>query len=424
MDTLERYNSDLQQLLGNSDRLEPTRRKRTAAVPIFFEHFRKQASSLYGAICRSLQCDCTTIHCSKLFLSDTKLYSILRGNSTSELLRLKVYFPRKLRSWSSSHALVGPEDDWYATDIEMVTLDDDQLLSPRPSIGAATVSSSGTTGLSRDTRKVLFQQDNTRRLSSASTLPPDAVEIQDLCAALKEYDSLKPHLGYLRGDENDCHTLYHSQETQWRDSVTLADIIPTNTSLTGHDHSPYRLHRQQRLEIALTMAKVVLQLYLCPWLKEDWTKDDIYLFRDKQGQIDVTSMSLDANFYPSTLPPPTPVLALTSSNLDRKRTRSSLLSFGILILEMWFNTSLDACSFWSEYLGPDGSENEFTRFNVAQKWQEQALEEGGIDLDNLTYRCIHSNFGTAKQDLNEDELRKAVFAEVVEPLERILVRFK
>jgi hypothetical protein len=85
---------------------------------------------------------------------------------------------------------------------------------------------------------------------------------------------------------------------------------------------------------------------------------------------------------------------------------------------------LDACSFWSEYLGPDGSENEFTRFNVAQKWQEQALEEGGIDLDNLTYRCIHSNFGTAKQDLNEDELRKAVFAEVVEPLERILVRFK
>jgi hypothetical protein len=427
METLERYNNDLQNLLGNSDRLEPSRRKRTAAVPLLFEHFRQQASSLHSAICRSLRCDCTEMHFSKLFLPDSDT-STSRGNKATELSKLKVYFPRRLKSWSSSHSVVGPEDDWYAADVETINVEDDSLLSPRSSIGGPTLSRSASTEALPNTRKVSFQQDNTRRLSSTSTLPTDAVEIQDLCAALKGYDPSKVHLGFLRGESNDFHTLYHAQEsvdtgTQWRDSVTLADAISQDTSLTTHESPGRPLRRQQRLEIALAMAKVVLKLYLCPWLKEDWTKDDIYFFRDKQGQIDLSSLSLATEFYPSALPSASPALVPTLSNPDRKRTKSSLLSLGILILEMWFNTSLEACSFYAEYLGPDGSGNEFTRFNVAQKWQEQALEEGGSDLDNLTYRCIHSNFGTAKQDLNYDELRKAVFTEVVEPLKEIILRF-
>ncbi|KAF2498690.1 hypothetical protein BU16DRAFT_615708 [Lophium mytilinum] len=433
MDTLERYNSNLQQLLGNSDRLQPTRRKRNTTVPALFEHFRRQASSLHNAIYRSLQCDCSSIHSSKLFLPETHLYSSSSGNTTTESLKLKVYFPRKLRSWSNSHTLVGPEDDWYAADIEMAELDENMALTSRlPDVAATSPTrapSIGTIDANRNSRNVSFQQETSRRLSSASMVPKDAIEIQDLCAALKEYDPIKPHLGYLRSDGNDCHTLYHSQETiavdtQWHDSVTLMDLIRQDTPLSTNNPTSYGLRRQQRLEIALTMAKVVLQLYHCPWLKEDWTKDDIYFFRDKQGKVDLGSLSLDSTFYPSSLPPTTAALIPTTSNMNRKRTKSSLLSLGILILEMWFNMSMDTCLFWSKYLGPDGLENDFTRFNTAQKWQEQALEEGGLDLDNLTYRCIHGDFGTAKQDLNEDELRKAVYSEVVEPLERILARYE
>ena len=66
-----------------------------------------------------------------------------------------------------------------------------------------------------------------------------------------------------------------------------------------------------------------------------------------------------------------------------------------------------------QFLGPDGCETEYTRFNQAQKWQEQALEEGGIDLDNFTRRCNHSAFGAASQNLSYEELRRAVYDEVV-----------
>lgn len=223
--------------------------------------------------------------------------------------------------------------------------------------------------------------------------------------------------------------LYHSQETidvdtEWRGSITLASLIRPDMSLFPNNDGTFGLRRQQRLQFALTMAKVVLQLYLCPWLNEEWSKDDIYLFRNKRGEIDLGSLSLDCNFHLATLLPTVPVIVPTTSNQNRKRTKASLLSLGIFILEMWFNMPLESCPFWPKYLGPDGLENEFTKFNTAQKWQEQALEEGGIDFDNLTYRCIHGDFGTAKQDLHEDVFRRAVHSDVIEPFERILARFE
>lgn len=95
----------------------------------------------------------------------------------------------------------------------------------------------------------------------------------------------------------------------------------------------------------------------------------------------------------------------------------------MLILELWFNKSIESGSFRDRSLGLDGEENGFTRFNTTHKWQEQALEEGGLNFESLSYRCIYDDFGTAKQVLNDEELRKVVYQEVVQPLERKLQRY-
>jgi hypothetical protein len=84
---------------------------------------------------------------------------------------------------------------------------------------------------------------------------------------------------------------------------------------------------------------------------------------------------------------------------------------------------LASLSFRKDFVGPDGKENEFTNFNMAQKWQEMTMEEAGPDLHNPTRRC-YCAFGAASQDLEDDELRKAVYDEVVQPLERLLGRFE
>lgn len=437
MDTLDRYNNDLQQLLSNSDRLESTRRKRAAVLPTLFEQFRRQASSLHNAICRSLQCECTSLHSTKLLLSaGNGMSTIPKDQETEDVTRLKVYFRRDPSVMSSSDTLVGYSDRWYAADVEMGEVGADiggEATNVLPENAAGTPMRSPSVSKSETahfTRKVSFQQSTRRRPSNASLVPKDAVKIEDLCAALKQYEGsaqdqpVKGHLGYLPGDENLCHTIYHSHDrkpssAEIQDSITVAELLNQQPPWGSQD-----IKRPQRLEIALVMAKVVLQLHSCPWLKDDWTKEDIYFFRDRQGKIYLDSMALTSKFYPVKLSTSLEPLASAMSHPSRKRTKSSLLSLGVLILEMWFNKSIESCYFGDRFLGPDGKENEFTRFNTTQKWQEQALEEGGIDFDSLTYRCVYGDFGAAKQDLNDEWLRKAVYQEVVQPLERILARYE
>ena len=52
------------------------------------------------------------------------------------------------------------------------------------------------------------------------------------------------------------------------------------------------------------------------------------------------------------------------------------------------------------------------------------MEEAGLDLHNATRRCIYCAFGAASQDLEDEELRRAVLSEVIQPLEKLHARFK
>ena len=101
-----------------------------------------------------------------------------------------------------------------------------------------------------------------------------------------------------------------------------------------------------------------------------------------------------------------------------------LLSLGILILELWFNQSIESLRFRNDYLGKGGKATEYTDYNTAQKWLEQTMDEAGPDLHDPTRRCIYCAFGASSQNLEDDELRKAVCDGVVAPLERLLQRFE
>jgi len=52
------------------------------------------------------------------------------------------------------------------------------------------------------------------------------------------------------------------------------------------------------------------------------------------------------------------------------------------------------------------------------------MDEAGPDLHDPTRRCIYCAFGASSQNLEDDELRKAVCDGVVAPLERLLQRFE
>ncbi len=197
--------------------------------------------------------------------------------------------------------------------------------------------------------------------------------------------------------------------------LSLNDILGVTDEATGKAI----LTRKTRLAIAVVLAFSMLQLHTGPWLRDDWGKRDIYFLQDPDGFIHTEQPFLTRHFSPYTA-------ETSGSHRERSTFRacsSSLLSLGILILELWFNGRIESLPFRRTYQGPDGLDNEYTEFNTAQKWQEQAMEEAGLDLHNPTRRCIYCAFGSVSQDLEDEELRRAVYSEVIQPLERLLQRY-
>ena len=422
MGQLEKYNDEMQRLLGNSDRLEPMRRKRQRTLPKIFEHFRIQASSLHAAITKTLLCDCDSPHSTKLLLSnDEERFSNQSTAHTSpESVKLSLYFPLASHTWSSSRTLVGPDDSWYAAEIQMMAnkFQEKALLQPT-SDNTSGVFSTSSKRLDGCGRKVSFQDEIDRRSSVESMIPKDAMEIIDLCAALKQHNKAQPYLGFLRDEDNRCHTIHITPDGVLPTSQ-IRRVVTLNTLLTEHEPSNARIPRQTRLVVGLTMAKSLLKLHTGPWLEEAWGKNDIYFFENHQGEVQANHPLLVHSFSSEKS---TRASIPRSPSVSQNSSRSCLLSLGILILELWFNRTIESRPFRQQFLGPNGCENEYTNFNTAQKWQEQALEEGGLDLHNVTRRCIYCAFGAASQDLNDKELRCAVYDEVVQVLERLLARY-
>ena len=282
---------------------------------------------------------------------------------------------------------------------------------------------------SRMIRKVSFADDSSE--SRASSVLHDAVEIEDLCSTLKKRQEDTWSVGYLKHESEGSHTVNFLNSSQLPSSykhriITLEKILMGLDSPNNLGGSDKILPRRTRLSIAVTLAHSMLQLHTSPWLNETWGKKDIYFLQSHDGHIHSEHPFLIYRFK-SRNHLTSPQVGSYRPSIQRSPSQTcnkSLLSLGILILELWFNEWIESQPFRSGFLGPAGKENEYTDFNTAQKWQERALEEAGLDLHNATRRCIYCAFGAVSQDLENEELRKAIYEGVIQPLERLQARFE
>ncbi|KAJ4401585.1 hypothetical protein N0V85_005499 [Neurospora sp. IMI 360204] len=157
----------------------------------------------------------------------------------------------------------------------------------------------------------------------------------------------------------------------------------------------------------------------------DWDKNNIYFSVNQDGSVN-TAMPFLISRNNS---------ACTSNTKSKKDTEPAeeptshtsrphdhgkiLLALGTLILELWFGQPLESQPSWEANFGPNGQETEFTKFNAAATWQRMIADRGGPELHNITRRCIYGNFGLATQSLEDAELIKAVYENVVVELQRV-----
>ena len=438
MGQLEKHNNEIQNLLGNSERLEPMRKKRKSPITMYFHQIRSQAQSLHAALTRAWQCGESSAHSAKLLLENRVTCNENGGPDITDptTIRFNVFFGHEREEWTDTSSLLFSPSDWCVAEIRMVDPKDSfarreslstevgSRLSPLEASSKyqSNISSRGSTTSEADVRRVSFLEHNAK--DTKFPLDDDAIEIIDLCSVLQNRSSCQSLLGYLKDPTERRHSLSLVERPELSFSemqrvLSLDELLGTKEDASGTPILP----RRTRLAIAVILANSMLQLHTGPWLCETWGKRDIYFLQGRDGIIYTEHPFLVCHFNPENQALTTESEGVRIERSTFRASSSSLLSLGILILELWFNRKIESQPFRRGFQGPDGGDNEYTDFNTAQKWQEQAMEEAGLDLHNPTRRCIYCAFGAISQDLEDDELRRAVYTEVVQPLEKLLGRF-
>ena len=279
------------------------------------------------------------------------------------------------------------------------------------------------------------QVPSCRKSSTSATIIPESIlPIDNLCRAI-QIRSKEACLGYLDDGRGSYHVFHINSSFSFTSAqigrvVSLGDILNHNGHKAkdpGHQSGsarvpvPPKLSRRTRMSIALTLAYAILELYPTPWLPKIFCKMHVYFFQRSDGNIMVENPFLlcealsakdDCRPQPSPFPPP-----------REDDHIGVLLALGIMIMELWFGQTIESLSFWRDHCDDKGQEKRFTSLTAALQWQEKTKDEAGIALHQITHRCIRGNFGVTTMNLDDMNCVRAVYDQVVKPLEGLLGYF-
>lgn len=356
---------------------------------------------------------------------------------------LKISFPLTAQPWTKGLSSLDERETWCSFNTTMVH-STEGYRSPtipesrsdiRSMTGSSCRKSSGT-DTTEYTSTNTFNQSiwsqatpDTRFETDPFLVIPDTPNlIEDLCRVLQEHGKAGC-LGYLSDGQGAYHVLNVNPTLSFTSAevdrvVSLASILDQESMRTknsrGHDKTRVTtpdLSRAQRMSIALALAYAMLELYPTPWLPQIFGKMDVYFFVRKDGEIMLESPFLLC-MGPSNQGP---VIEKTPSvNHDHS---DALLALGIMIMELWFGQSIESRPFWKEHCDEKGNEKTFTSFTAAIEWQKKAIGEAGIILHDITYRCIRGIAGPTTINLDDSDCVRAVFDQVIKPLEGMLAYF-
>ncbi|GIZ44581.1 hypothetical protein CKM354_000777500 [Cercospora kikuchii] len=262
---------------------------------------------------------------------------------------------------------------------------------------AATRSSSGST--------MTLTSRSTSALAppgTISTAQLDAMNLENdglcrTCSAVHDpKKALDTSLGRLSDGQNEYAVFPVAHDMPIAATATLADILDPRSTL--------RLTRVERYGVALTLASSHLQLHSTPWLKQQWTSEDVCFPTSANG----SAVTLHGEPYILTS---LSNVANSSKQMTKDRSFSTL---GIVLLELCFGRRLEDHPLWSNSLYAAGKSDSIMRQAVAFEWLDDVQGEAGEEYATAVTWTLRHVPGIVK-----DGSWRADFAKnVVQPLHR------
>jgi len=264
-------------------------------------------------------------------------------------------------------------------------------------------------------RAVPGMEPPARRVTVVSPLPNQAREqkveaIKDICSAIEKARQDRQHLIFILTEEKKI-------AMSLPPSKAFVPCLPTATTtlkevLEDTSQTPTRnavLPWKFRMMLALKLASSFLQLLLTPWIETYWSTAAIHFLvsQDNHNKADVSQPCLSLAFD------------LTPHRQNRARRtamiREELLELGIVLLEIWHETTLEA---QFALTTPPVSHN--MRRACALDW----LDDVNNPLPDLYHKavshCVVRVMDAERiPDWDDTKLWQAICEGIIEPLSKV-----
>lgn len=172
---------------------------------------------------------------------------------------------------------------------------------------------------------------------------------------------------------------------------------------------------RQRLQLSLKLASSVLQLYSSGWLPASWSSKDIVFFEDGNGVKIEHPMVRNAESRPGK--------ARQTKPQTPRRADESLLSLGIVLIELYYGWTLAKCV--EENIEPDSQGvlatftnnplDEQIRHDWADALVDNLYDDAGDDYGEAVRRCIRG-LDHRESSLTKDAVKVKMYQDVIGPL--------
>lgn len=234
--------------------------------------------------------------------------------------------------------------------------------------------------------------------------------MHDFCATITAAKYENQPVAFVLSGSSQMGTIITAEETvllqDRANRITLEAILSDSASM------PYGVGFSLRLRmlLALGLVSILLQLSQTRWLDHAWSKEMVYFLLRRTGEEARQSVDFSRAFVSAAIDSPEPDAAVRSRNTEPKVV---LLELGILLLEIWHQTTLEARFGLNE-----APTDYYLRLVRAVEWLEDSDNSPPYLYETAVSYCIRGMLGPEVRLMSWDtnELWNWVCKEIIEPL--------
>ena len=210
-------------------------------------------------------------------------------------------------------------------------------------------------------------------------------------------------MGFLRCNKSYRYELYTLPRAPLcGDPLSLINLLsPNRIRNRSRSHERRKLSRKARKQLSVQVPISLLQLYTTPWITSEWSRNDIVF----ENIPDATHSSSVLQPY---LRRRLLTVCETSPETILKNTQAVIFQLGLLLLELCIGETLEG-----DCVSPNANPEVQTGYD---ELVEVARNEEGDEIAVVIEKCLKFGFQSRSKSLLDEELRKAVYNEVVVPL--------